>query len=904
MMKKIASISILVLIISMFFSCAKDEEDLSGTIGGIVTEYASANTPIAGATVTINGKGLSKTTGSDGRYEFEGLEPGTYTISVNANNYQATTKQVTVYAGQKVNCDIQLEQEQIKVDISPTNLVFDKSIDQLSFSISNQSNQELAYSITCFMQDVEVTPKLGSIKAKAQQAVSVRINNRSNFKTATSGQIHVSIGKDSYMVNVTVNGTEENATTGSVMGLISDHSTNTPIGGATVSMASTGHSKTTGSDGRYEFTDLPPGTYTITVSANEYQGETKDITIEAGKIANCDFQLQKGAANIEITPQSLVYASDIDQLSFTIRNGSSSTQQYTVSNVPDFASVSSSTGMIPAKGSEAIMVNIPNRKQIKEKKSGLMTVNVGNNAYVVSLTIEPYQEEPVNIEISTQTLSFDKDTEQLTFTIVSKTNRALDYSITNDLAILTVSPTKGTLKERGQSTITVNVQDRKKIDADRVGKLTINIEDNTYVVTVNVAKYEVDASVSPQNLTFNNDTEQQSLTITNNNAQQLDYTISSDLGDVLSISPTNGNISAKERKDIVVSIKDRKNISADKSGQLTITIGGKTFTVNVAITKAETNANVSPQSLSFDKNTDQLSFTISNSNIWANDYKVTNNLDILTVSPASGTIKAKEQQSITVKVNNRQSVTAEQSGKLTVNIGTLTFNIDVSVAKYEQGTQPSTEKTDVTRGLQAYYTFDDGTANDSRNGYNGIFNGGTLISDTPSGSGQALFLKKDESVSIPYAPLDGKKNHTISVWIKDFGAGYIFNCNNTYVFGPSLQITEGMQLKHYTGVSWSSDNYKTFTTSLSSYQSEQWTMVTVVTSTEGNNSQGTIRMYINGQRVNSRASYTNNNSGAIAMTIGGSFGDISTDPQKIDNVRLYSVALTDEEVANIYNFEK
>ena len=132
-MKKILTLIVGVVSLLLIANCAKDEENLSGSISGIVTEYANANTPIPGATVTLNGKGLSKTTGSDGRFEFTGLEPGTYTLAVNANNYKANTKQVTVYAGQKANCDIQLEVEKVDVEISPLNLVFDKTVDMLSY---------------------------------------------------------------------------------------------------------------------------------------------------------------------------------------------------------------------------------------------------------------------------------------------------------------------------------------------------------------------------------------------------------------------------------------------------------------------------------------------------------------------------------------------------------------------------------------------------------------------------------------------------------------------------------------------------------------------------------------------------------------------------------------------------
>ena len=178
--------------------------------------------------------------------------------------------------------------------------------------------------------------------------------------------------------------------------------------------------------------------------------------------------------------------------------------------------------------------------------------------------------------------------------------------------------------------------------------------------------------------------------------------------------------------------------------------------------------------------------------------------------------------------------------------------------------------------------------------------GGTFISDTPNGKGKALHLKRGEYATIAYAPFDGKTNYTISLWIKDFGAGPIVQSYSNYMYGPSLELIEDMSMRAYTGRSSSYYNYLTFSSTLYKYQSETWTMVTVVTTTNSGSSSGISRLYINRQRVNAGTSDTNNNSGAIAMSIGSS----GTDPMKIDNVRLYSVALTDEEVMEIYNSER
>ena len=214
-MKKLLFLWVGIISILLMSNCAKDEENLSGTISGLVTDYTNANTPIAGATVTLSTKGLTKTTGSDGRFEFAGIEPGTYTLQITANNYQATTKQVTVYAGQKANCDVQLSKGGTSVEISPVTLAFGKGVEQLSFTISNNGNQSLTFSISNAPDFIEVTPASGTVAAKSKQAISVHVLNRSAITTNRTGQLTVNVGNDSHIVSISVtNNTNTDPNTG------------------------------------------------------------------------------------------------------------------------------------------------------------------------------------------------------------------------------------------------------------------------------------------------------------------------------------------------------------------------------------------------------------------------------------------------------------------------------------------------------------------------------------------------------------------------------------------------------------------------------------------------------------------------------------------------------------------
>ena len=209
-MKKTIALMTFLLGIILISSCSKDEDVMTGTISGIVSDYAYANTPVAGASITLNGKGITKTTGSDGRFEFTDIEPGTYTIVASANGYKSTTKQVTVYAGKVINCDFQLSKAASDVEVFPLTLAFGTDTDQLTFTITNSNSSPLQYSISGYPSCLSVSPASATVAAKGTQTVTVRVNRDLVDKDIYTSLL-VNVGSDSYAVSVTIghNATQE-----------------------------------------------------------------------------------------------------------------------------------------------------------------------------------------------------------------------------------------------------------------------------------------------------------------------------------------------------------------------------------------------------------------------------------------------------------------------------------------------------------------------------------------------------------------------------------------------------------------------------------------------------------------------------------------------------------------------
>lgn len=505
--------------------------------------------------------------------------------------------------------------------------------------------------------------------------------------------------------------------TGSISGFVSDYTNaNTAIAGATVTLNSMGRTKTTGSDGRYEFTDLEPGTYSISVSANEYQTTTKQVTVYAGQNANCDFQLEGGSVSVDIDPVNITFGSTIDQLSFNIKNKSNKSLNYTISNLPDYVEVSPASASVSAKGTQAVTVKIKNRSTITSTKSGQITINIGSDSYTISVNVEPFRSESISADINPQNLSFGAETEQLTFTIVNNNTYGWNYSVSSNLSFMQVEPASGTIASGAKNTITVTIKDRKSIDSDKTGQINIEIQGNTYAIPVSIAKYE-------------------------------------------------------------------------------------------------------------------------------------------------------------------------EGGGDTPGIGA------------------------VTRGLLAFYSFDDETADDLMENYDGFLTGGTFITDTSNGSGKALHLKKNEYVTIGDNPVKDKSSYSVNMWVKDYGGGVLLRTSkgDRINYSPSLMIDdEGYLLYtlYYSGGGGIIN--KQFSTKVDAFHRDQWTMLTVV------RGEDDVILYANGQRIevfNGRIQLSSQGTmmyiGGMAEYIGNNWYQDGywTDPMKIDNVRIYGVALTNEEVKAIYTEE-
>ena len=148
---------------------------------------------------------------------------------------------------------------------------------------------------------------------------------------------------------------------GTITGVVKDYDDGHLIQNCQVSLSPVGTTSITSSDGQFIFSDLEPGSYTLTFSKSGYTDQNKTVTVTSGQTTDASITLKsKGAFALSET--ILKFGDLNNSLSFNITNKSDSQCSYEITNIPAWASFTKKSGTVSAQGVEAITVTVDREK--------------------------------------------------------------------------------------------------------------------------------------------------------------------------------------------------------------------------------------------------------------------------------------------------------------------------------------------------------------------------------------------------------------------------------------------------------------------------------------------------------------------------------------------------------------
>lgn len=155
-------------------SCATEIVDLTGAVSGTVKDAGDFRL-LDGCIVSLEPGGSSQTTGTDGYFSFENLDPGKYTITVKKSGYKDVVKEIQIVTGKYLQTDILLEIKDV-FSFSQDQLNFGDLDEVITFYVLNNSDNNCSFRVTNVPSWLTVTPDAGTVNNGSSKLITATLD--------------------------------------------------------------------------------------------------------------------------------------------------------------------------------------------------------------------------------------------------------------------------------------------------------------------------------------------------------------------------------------------------------------------------------------------------------------------------------------------------------------------------------------------------------------------------------------------------------------------------------------------------------------------------------------------------------------------------------------------------------
>ena len=482
--------------------------------------------------------------------------------------------------------------------------------------------------------------------------------------------------------------------TGNILGKVTDAKTGEPLKGVSIAITPTGSTKTTGSDGVFEFLDLEPKQYEIRASKEGYNSNSKTVTVITGHDSSGDIQLtpivEEGV--LALNTSTLDFGSNNSSMSFSIHNNGNKSINWSISEMKDvdWLSVSPSSGTIQAGKSNAVVVTL-NRKLISEHKETTIIINADKESLPLKITAEA-EKKSSKIELSTKSLNFGSEYNTLSFDIKNIGNAgSISWNITGiDADWVKVDPTSGTTAMDKSSAVKVQV-DRSKLEA---GEHNTNIfvnadgESVSLRITAHGESKMSKIELSADSLDFGTEKTILTFDIKNTgNTGNAEWEITGIDEEWIKVDPTSGTTAMGKCSAVKVQVDRSKLDTGKHAATILVNADGESLPLRIFTEKTETyhKVELSSDALDFGTKDNVLNFEIKNTGNAGNaNWKIEGiTVDWVKVNPLSGTTAMGKSSTIKVEIDRNSLEYGTHHTTFTVATGNETFNITVYAEKVD-----------------------------------------------------------------------------------------------------------------------------------------------------------------------------------------------------------------------------
>ena len=201
---------------------------------------------------------------------------------------------------------------------------------------------------------------------------------------------------------------------GDIQGVVKDYSHGGMINNCLVTITPGGKSVTTTPAGIYEFKDLEGGDYTLTFSKAGYSEESIRVEVIPGQVSQADIMLKPLSA-FSLSHTEIDFGDYETNKVIYLYNNTDSGCAYEASNIPQWLSLNSTTGTVPAGSQLALTVTVDRSRMEYGRYSQILTFSYsGNGSGSVTLAVKCEK-----VEISAPSVTCAASAENVTETSFS-----------------------------------------------------------------------------------------------------------------------------------------------------------------------------------------------------------------------------------------------------------------------------------------------------------------------------------------------------------------------------------------------------------------------------------------------------------------------------------------------------
>ena len=274
---------------------------------------------------------------------------------------------------------------------------------------------------------------------------------------------------------------------GDIYGTVTDVDTGEPIRNAEVVLSPKGASTISGSDGRFEFRSLEAGQYSISISSEGYESNSRQVTVVPGQSTSCDIHLTPRAVVevFNIDPLTLNFGTTQTQLAVTVTNDSPNETQWSLDlGQNTWLKATPIAGQLGA-GKKQTIVFSANRAYLTAETSGIVTIAAQGNTSSMTVNCSPSQQLSTAMEIMPLNIDFGTISNEQTLRIKNIGSTELNWTIFGiEEEAITVSDKSGVIQPEAAKVVVVTL-DRSKIKSENF-VTSFTISDGTVDQQVNV----------------------------------------------------------------------------------------------------------------------------------------------------------------------------------------------------------------------------------------------------------------------------------------------------------------------------------------------------------------------------------------------------------------------------------